>query len=254
VEGTSLGHKSKITEGSVLRPFSYTKCPLADLVKEGCLDYTSGKDRGFLCVSHMDMKEQFILRSLGLMEQPLVGDNYVYSLSLSRSLWGISWPGSHAFENSLCGLHSEWHMDMNQVPPVPPNQDLNPLLLQIKNKSRWTIREWFMALIDSCRKQWIIVHLLNCNFHQRVPSTYLFIMCVPTHSQTFKGAPLDLWPLLLVCKKSIRGSPGKHYKALYHARQPTNSNNFPTECTKSPSIKDDTQLRWLSSSTPYMDI
>jgi hypothetical protein len=80
----------------------------------------------------MHMKEQFILRSLGLMEQPLLGDNYVFSLSLSLSLCGISWSGSHAFEISLSGLHSEGHMDMNQV---PPNQDPNPLLIQIKNNS-----------------------------------------------------------------------------------------------------------------------
>lgn len=190
------------------------------------------------------------------MEQPLLSDNYVFSLSLSLSReFPDLVPMLLRFH---CGLHSEWHMDMNQVPPVPPNQDLNPLLLQIKNKSEWTIREWFMALIDSCRKQWVIVHLLNCNFHQPVPSTYLFIMCLPTRSQTFKGAQLDLWPLLLVCKKSMRRSPGKPYKALYYARQPTNSDNFPTECTKkSPSIKDDTQLTtWLSggSSSPYMDI
>jgi hypothetical protein len=39
----------------------------------GALDY--GEDRVFLCVSHIDMKEQFIPRSLGLMEQPLVSDN-----------------------------------------------------------------------------------------------------------------------------------------------------------------------------------
>lgn len=183
------------------------------------------------------------------MEQPLLGDNYVFSLSLC----GISWSGSHAFEISLSGLHSEGHMDMNQV---PPNQDLNPLLIQIKNNSEWTIREWFMALIDSYRKQWVIVHLLNL----QLPSTSainLLIHYVSTHSlANFKGAQLDLWPLLLVCKKHMRGSPGKPYKALYYGRQPTNSDNFPIECTKSPSIKDDTQLAWLSgcSSSPYMDI
>jgi hypothetical protein len=157
--------------------FSQIRVPLTTLVERTEVFY----------VWVMDMKERFILRSLGLMEQPLLSDNYVFSLFLR----GISWSGSHAFEISLCGLHSEWHMDMNQVPPVPPNQDLNPLLLQIKN-SEWTTREWFMPLIDSCRKQWVIVHLLNCNFHQQVPSTYLFIMCLPTHSQTFKGAQLDL--------------------------------------------------------------
>ncbi len=94
----------------------------------------------------------------------------------------------------------------------------------------------------------------------QLPSTSainLLIHYVSTHSlPNFKGAQLDLWPLLLVCKKHMRGSPGKPYKALYYGRQPTNSDNFPTECTKSPSIKDDTQPAWLSghSSSPYMDI
>jgi hypothetical protein len=131
----------------------------------------------------------------------------IYSLSLC----GISWSGSHAFEISLCGLHSEGHMDMNEV---PPNQDLNPLLLQIKNNSEWTIREWFMALIDSYRKQWVIVHLLNCNFHQQVPSTYLFITCLPTHSQTLRE-PNWIFGHYYWCAKStweeVQANPTKHY-------------------------------------------
>ncbi len=58
-----------------------------------------------------------------------------YSLILSLSLSGEFPDLVPMLLRFHCGLHSERHMDMNQVPPVPPNQDLNPLLLQIKNRS-----------------------------------------------------------------------------------------------------------------------
>jgi hypothetical protein len=141
------------------------------------------------------------------MEQPLLGDNYVFSLSLS--LWNfLIWvPCFWDFTQWFALRRTHGHESS-------PSKPGNPLLLQIKNNSEWTIREWFMALIDSYRKQWVIVHLLNCNFHQQVPSTYLFITCLPTHSQTLRE-PNWIFGHYYWCAKStweeVQANPTKHY-------------------------------------------